>query len=195
MLLNREMTEVERPVDDGLSMIRFGTMVFLASELLLFMGLFAAYFGLRSTTRPWPPEGIEPDVLLAAAGTAALMLSSYTLSRGLSRGGRGHPEMLRAWIVVTALLGVAFLGLEMWDWYHVEFAISTSPYGTMYFTLTGIHALHVLAGLIVLAVMFGRSMQGVYDSGDLDTAHAMSYYWQFCDATWVLIFLVVFVLR
>ena len=65
----------------------------------------------------------------------------------------------------------------------------------MYFTLTGIHGLHVLAGLLVLSVLLGRSFQGAYDRGNLDGAHSMAYYWQFCDATWILIFLVVFVLR
>jgi cytochrome c oxidase subunit 3 len=65
----------------------------------------------------------------------------------------------------------------------------------MYYTLTGIHGLHVLAGLLVLIVLLTRSFQGAYDGGRLDGAHAMAYYWQFCDATWVLIFLVVFVLR
>jgi heme/copper-type cytochrome/quinol oxidase subunit 3 len=190
------MVQAERPTyAAGVSMIRFGTIVFLASELLLFIGLFAAYFGLRSQTSPWPPDGIEPNALLAGLGTATLMVSNYTLGRGLARGEAGRMPALRFWTGVTFLLGVSFLSFELWDWTHVPFAISTHPYGTMYFTLTGIHALHVLAGLLVLAVLVGRSLQGAYASGNLDGARAMAYYWQFCDATWILIFLVVFILR
>lgn len=177
------------------SPLLFGAIVFLASEFMLFGGLFAAYFGLRSETTPWPPAGIHPNVGLAAISTLTLVLSSLALARGLDHGAHGRMASLRRWTAVTMALGVVFIGLELWDWTHVAFSISSNPYGTMYFTLTGIHALHVLAGLVVLSVLFGRSRQGAYDHGDLTGAHAMAYYWQFCDATWLLIFLVVFVLR
>lgn len=175
--------------------VRFGTILFLASETLLFGGLFAAYFGLRSRTSPWPPDGVEPDWQLALAGTVVLMMSSACLARGLDRASKGRVDALRRWTLVTMLLGGVFLGLEIWDWTHVPFEISSSPYGTMYYTLTGIHGLHVLAGLLVLSALLGRSIQGAYDGGSLDGAHSMAYYWQFCDVTWILIFLVVFVLR
>jgi cytochrome c oxidase subunit III len=177
------------------SPVRFGTILFLASEFLLFGGLFAAYFGLRSRTTPWPPDGLEPDWKLALFGTALLMVSSFCLSRGLDHAATGRVDLLRRWTLVTIALGVGFLAMELWDWTHVSFQISSHPYGTMYFTLTGIHGLHVLAGLLVLSVLLGRSYQGAYDTGNLDGAHSMAYYWQFCDATWILIFLVVFVLR
>lgn len=179
----------------GLRTVRFGTILFLASELLLFGGLFAAYFGLRSRTTPWPAAGAEPDWELALAGTVLLMVSSACLARGLDRAARGRVDGLRRWTIVTMILGVGFLALEIWDWTRVSFEISSHPYGTMYYTLTGIHGLHVLAGLLVLAVLLARSYQGAYDRGNLDGAHSMAYYWQFCDATWIVIFLVVFVLR
>lgn len=177
------------------SLVRFGTILFLASELLLFGGLFAAYFGLRSLSTSWPPDGFEPEWPLALGGTVLLMLSSVCLARGLEHGSRGRLDLLRRWTMLTMLLGLGFLAMEIWDWTHVPFEISSHPYATMYFTLTGIHGLHVLAGLVVLSLLLARSSQGAYDAGNLDGAHAMAYYWQFCDATWVLIFLVVFVLR
>jgi cytochrome c oxidase subunit 3 len=177
------------------SPVRFGTILFLSSELLLFGGLFAAYFGLRSRTTPWPPEGATPDVALAAFGTGLLMVSSLCLARGLGHAAKGNLTGLRRWTLVTMAFGIGFLAMEAWDWTHVDFTISSHPYGTMYYTLTGIHGLHVLAGLLVLVVLLTRSYQGAYDTGRLDGAHSMAYYWQFCDATWVLIFLVVFVLR
>lgn len=184
-----------RSTSASASPVRFGTILFLASELLLFGGLFAAYFGLRSQTTPWPPAGVDPDVALAGLGTALLMLSSLCLARGLGHAAAGNLVALRRWTVVTMALGAGFLATEAWDWTHVDFSISSHPYGTMYYTLTGIHGLHVIAGLLVLSVLTARSFQGAYDSGELDGAHSMAYYWQFCDATWILIFLVVFVLR
>ncbi|MET0801068.1 MAG: cytochrome c oxidase subunit 3 [Actinomycetota bacterium] len=197
--MNQEVTLDEvtaaRSTSAPASPVRFGTILFLASELLLFGGLFAAYFGLRSRTTPWPPNGVVPDTALAALGTALLMLSSFCLARGLGHAATGNLVALRRWTVVTIALGVGFLATEAWDWTHVDFAISSNPYGTIYYTLTGIHGLHVIAGLLVLSALIARSFQGAYDTGALDGAHSMAYYWQFCDATWILIFLVVFVLR
>ena len=190
-----QVDDVRAAQSSPTSPVRFGTILFLASELLLFGGLFAAYFGLRSRTTPWPPDGIDTDWKLALAGTVLLMVSSFCLARGLDHASNGRVDSLRRWTLVTMVLGVGFLALEVWDWTHVPFEISSHPYGTMYYTLTGIHGLHVLAGLMVLTVLVSRSLQGAYDTGNLDGAHSMAYYWQFCDVTWIAIFLVVFVLR
>jgi cytochrome c oxidase subunit 3 len=76
----------------GASPVRFGTILFLASELLFFGGLFAAYFALRAQTSPWPPEGVELDVRLSAVATALLLISSFTFHAGVSAAERGRPD-------------------------------------------------------------------------------------------------------
>src|SRR4029450_6658277 len=108
--------------------LRFGTIVFLASELVFFGGLFAAYFTLRSETTPWPPAGVELDMVRPSVAPALLVLSSCPLvfrppvatplllpSRSPFGAGRrgpraGRPAPLSRWIVVTVLLALAFLG-------------------------------------------------------------------------------------
>ena len=175
--------------------VLFGTIAFLASELLLFGGLFAAYFGLRSETTPWPPAGVHLDVLLGAVGTALLLTSSFTFHLGANAAGRGRFGAFRAWILLTMALGLAFLGVELYDWLTLDFSVSTHAYGTMYYTMTGIHWLHVTAGLVLMVVVLGRLAQGAYRDGHLEGMHAASYYWHFVDGVWLALFLTLFVLR
>jgi cytochrome c oxidase subunit 3 len=177
------------------SPVLFGTIVFLASELLLFGGLFAAYFGLRSETIPWPPADVHLDVLLGAVGTVLLLVSSFTFHLGARAAGRGRFGVLRAWILLTMTLGVAFLGVELYDWLTLDFSVSSHAYGTMYYTMTGIHWLHVSAGLVLMLVVLGRLAQGAYRGVNLDGMHAAAYYWHFVDGVWMALFLTLFVLR
>jgi cytochrome c oxidase subunit 3 len=177
------------------SPIRFGVILFLASELLFFGGLFAAYFALRSRTSPWPPAHVELDLPLAAVATAVLVVSSLTLHLGLTAGERGNLRGLRTWTWVTIALGAAFLGMQLWDWAHLDFSVSTDAYGTIFYAMTGLHGLHVAAGLLLLLVLLGRMAQGAYRDGRLDSAHAIGYYWHFVDGVWIALFATLFLLR
>src|SRR2546427_4182260 len=79
------------------SPIRFGTILFLASELLFFGGLFAAYFTLRSETDPWPPGGVELDAKLSTLATGLLLLSSFTFIAGVRAAREGRLPALKRW--------------------------------------------------------------------------------------------------
>jgi cytochrome c oxidase subunit 3 len=175
--------------------ILFGTVLFLASEVLFFGGLFGAYFALRASTNPWPPEGVELETTLAAVGTVFLVASSFTYQVGVRAAQRGRLDALRAWSIVTLLLGVAFLGLQWWDWSHLGFGVSSHAYGTMFFAMTGFHGLHVTGGITLLLVVVGRIAQGAYRDGDVTAPEAVAYYWHFVDIVWLALFLTLFVLR
>jgi cytochrome c oxidase subunit 3 len=177
------------------SPVLFGTVLFLASESLFFGGLFAAYFALRSITDPWPPAGTELDTVLAAVGTAFLVVSSFTLQAGLGRGERGDHRALVRWTLVTIALAVVFLAIQVYDYLHLGFGVDSHAYGTIYFAMTGFHGLHVIAGVVLLLVLIGRAAEGAYRSGDLTGAHAIAYYWHFVDVVWVLLFATIFLLR
>lgn len=177
------------------SPVLFGTILFLSSELLFFGGLFAAYFGLRAETSPWPPAGVELSIPLGAIGTALLLISSFTFHAGVLAGERRRPAAVRTWVIVTFLLGAAFLGVELYDWLSLDFTVSSHAYGTMYYAMTGLHGLHVLAGLVLMVVVLGRLAQGAYREGHVDGMHAVAYYWHFVDGVWIALFLTLFVLR
>lgn len=175
--------------------IRFGTIVFLASELVFFGGLFAAYFTLRSQTSPWPPSGVDLHVARPSVATALLVLSSFTFVAGLRGARAGRLASLRRWILVTILLALAFLGLQLLDWVQAGFAVSSHAYGTMVYAMTGFHGLHVIAGVLLMLVILGRMAQGAYGDGNVDGPEAVGYYWHFVDAVWIGLYATIFLLR
>jgi cytochrome c oxidase subunit 3 len=175
--------------------IRFGAIVFLASELLLFGGLFAAYFTLRSETDPWPPSGVELDVVRPTVATALLLLSSFTFVAGLRAIRAGRRSGLRRWLFVTMILGLAFLTIQLYDWVHAGFRVSSHAYGTLFFAMTGLHGLHVLAGILLMVVLLGRMAQGAYRDGIVDGPEAVGYYWHFVDVVWIGLYATIFLVR
>ena len=174
----------------------FGTILFLASELLFFGGLFAAYFTLRAQTPEWPPAGIELDAGLSAFATLVLIVSSFTLQFAIRGAANGKPRKLRWLTVLTIALGALFVGLQIWDWAHLNFEISSNAYGTMYYAMTGFHMLHVIAGILLMLVILGRLAQGAYRTGEhLEGPEAITMYWHFVDVVWIALFATIFLLR
>jgi cytochrome c oxidase subunit 3 len=192
------MAQVSLPADDGserTSTILFGTILFLASELLFFGGLFAAYFSLRAETDPWPPPDVELSVGLVSAATALLVASSVTMQAALRAGERRQPQAMRRWILASMALGLAFLAIQGWDYAHLPFEVSSHAYGTMFFAMTGFHGLHVAVGIVLMAVVLMRMAQGAYRDGDLEGAHAIGYYWHFVDVVWLALFSTIYLVR
>ncbi|HEY3024198.1 MAG TPA: cytochrome c oxidase subunit 3 [Actinomycetota bacterium] len=175
--------------------IRFGAIVFLASELVFFGGLFAAYFTLRSQTNPWPPSRVELDVARPSVATSLLVLSSFTFVAGLRGARAGRLASLSRWIVVTIFLALAFLGLQLLDWVQAGFSVSSHAYGTMVYAMTGFHGLHVIAGVLLMLVILGRMAQGAYGDGIIDGPEAVGYYWHFVDVVWIGLYTTIFLLR
>jgi cytochrome c oxidase subunit III len=175
--------------------IRFGTIVFLASELVFFGGLFAAYFTLRSQTSPWPPSGVELDVARPTVATALLVLSSFTFAAGLRGARAGRLGSFRRWIVVTIVLALGFLGFQLLDWVQAGFSVSSHAYGTMVYAMTGFHGLHVIAGVLLMLVVLGRMAQGAYRDGNVDGPESVGYYWHFVDVVWIGLYATIFLLR
>jgi cytochrome c oxidase subunit III len=192
------MAQVSLPANERparTSTILFGTILFLASELLFFGGLFAAYYSLRAETEPWPPSDVELSVGLVSAATALLVASSFTMQAALRAGERRRPEAMRRWILASMGLGAAFLAIQGWDYAHLPFDVSSHAYGTMFYAMTGFHGLHVAAGLVLMAVVLGRMGQGADRDGNLDGAHAVGYYWHFVDVVWLALFSTIYLVR
>ena len=178
---------------DGPSMLAVGTVVWLASELMFFSGLFAAWFSLRSTNDIWPPAGVELETVRTAVATAVLVASSFTMHAGTRAAEDGRSPSSRRWILLTAALGTLFLANQGLEYAGLDFSVSSHAYGSMFFLMTGFHGLHVLAGiglmLAVLAATSGRSRMG--QSGPVEVT---SYYWHFVDVVWVAMFATIYLL-
>ena len=122
-------------------------------------------------------------------------MSSFTFIAGLRAAMRGARSAFAAWLWVTLALGATFLSMQIYDWTHVDFEISTNAYGTMYFAMTGLHGLHVLVGILLMLVLLGRMAQGAYRDETLDGPDAVGYYWHFVDVVWIGLFATIFLLR
>jgi cytochrome c oxidase subunit 3 len=168
----------------------FGMVLFLASELMFFGGLFAAYFTLRTATGTWPPSDVELDFPLTVAATVVLVASSFTMHAGLVRLREGDVAGMRRWVGLTILLGAAFLAIKGLEFSTASFGIGSHAYGSLWFTMLGAHGAHLAVGLALLLVLLARGT----GSGTA-RAEAVGYYWHFVDGVWLAIFGVVYLIR
>jgi cytochrome c oxidase subunit 3 len=177
------------------SPLSVGVVVWLASELMFFAGLFAAYFTIRAGSDRWPPAGVELATGRTALATAVLVLSSFTMHGAVAAAGRDDRRRALRWIGATVVLGLVFLGNQAWEYAEAPFAISSHPYGSLFYVMTGFHGLHVIGGLLFMgavAAMIGgpgsRAPAG-------ETVEVCGYYWHFVDVVWVAMFSTLYLLK
>ena len=173
----------------------FGTVVFLASESMVFAALLAAYYYLRGATSPWPPLGITLDEPGMALGTALLALGSVTMAIAQVAAIRRARIVARAMIVLTICAALGFLYLELSDWYDANFWLNSNAYATIYYTLTGTHFAHVLAGVIIMAAMALALRKPAFTREHHAGVEAVAYYWHFVFAVWLALYATIFLVR
>lgn len=166
-----------------------GMVLFVAGEVMFFGALFAAYFTLRDRAGQWPPPGTpEIDVILPGILTVTLLASSFTAHRAVGAFKEEDRARLVRWLGATVVLGTAFLAGEAFEWARLigeDFTVSTNTFGTLFFTMTGFHGLHLLGGLIILLVGLRRARIAPLAHQRLASLEAATYYWHFVDAVWL----------
>jgi len=185
----------------ALSPLAVGVVVWLASELMFFAGLFAAYFTLRSINAPdWPPEGVELETLRTGLATVVLVASSFTMHlavHAVRHPADGGSRRAITWLGVTALLGALFLSNQVVEYAQASFQIDDHSYGSVFYLMTGFHGLHVLGGLLFMGAV-AWAVRGGPQGSDvpaLPTVEVCSYYWHFVDVVWVAMFATIYVLK
>jgi len=162
-----------------------GVMVFIASESVFFLAIVLAYVAYRDSGLATARANL--DVGRTAIFSIALFASSVTMALAARRQSV-------AWLAATMILGAIFLtgqGAEYGRLLREGIGPGSALFGTTFFTLTGLHGVHVLAGLIALAALFTANLGRA--SGVRAVAwEAVSYYWHFVDAVWVVVFSVVY---
>ena len=183
-----------RSVGTTPSLGQTGTVVFLASDLMLFAAFFAAYFFLRSVAATWPATDAELDIIRTGAFTVVLLASSATLQLGVGRFERaGDLASLRRWTAVTVLLGAVFLANQLVEYAQLDFGVESHAYGSAYFGLTGLHAVHVAAGLGLLGYLAARATPG--RALGPETTTSLAYVWHLVDVVWIGVFVTVYLVR
>jgi cytochrome c oxidase subunit 3 len=175
------------------SPMRLGMSFFLASESFLFASLFWTYYYLRALAPQWPIH--HPASVLAAFNTVLLLASSGTVWLGARAIRKGNGKGLSIGLMATAILGAAFLIITFWEWAHEDFRPWTDAYGSIFYTLTGFHALHVSGGVVLMLVLFSRAARNRFSADNHATVEAGSMYWHFVDVVWLLVFSTIFIIR
>jgi cytochrome c oxidase subunit III len=175
-----------------------GMIIFITSELMFFGALFGAYFMLRAQAGEWPSPGTpEIDALRTALFTTFLVASSGTQHLGVIAIRRGDEAGLVRWTAITIGLGALFLGgqaLEYSELFDEGFTIGTNIFGTLFFTMTGFHGLHVAGGLLMLGIVTAKGRMGHFSAERHGPAEAVGYYWHFVDVVWIFLFVVLYLL-
>jgi cytochrome c oxidase subunit III len=191
--------------------VSVGTIVWLASELMFFAGLFAMYFTLRSQVpEEWAQQTPVLNLTFAAINTTVLVLSSVTCQMGVWAAERFQPRRtggllavnrwgMNEWMTLTYLMGAFFIGGQLYEYAELVsegLTIASSPYGSVFYLTTGFHGLHVVGGLIAFLFLLGRSFSARrFGHHEATTAIVVSYYWHFVDVVWIALFAVIYLLR
>jgi len=186
-----------------------GTIVWLASEVMFFAGLFAMYFSLRANAPEiWANDTQILDVQFALINTLILVASSFTAQFGVFAAERMQPRAtgkspakwgLVEWFFISYVLGAIFVAGQVYEYATLVsegVSISSNSYGSAFYITTGFHALHVTGGLIAFLLIIGRSYAAKkFGHAEATGAIVVSYYWHFVDVVWIGLFLIIYVLK
>lgn len=190
------MIEQARPRAAGLTHTGLATAIFLASEAQFFLALILAFFFLRVEADPARLTGGDLlDTGRAGVFTILLVLSSGTYVLAERAHRRGNRRGLRLWLAATLLLGLLFLAnqaLEYRGLWGDGITFESNLFGTQFYTLTGLHFLHVSAGAVMLAILLGFALFGQEHEPGNGAMQPIGYYWHFVDVVWVILFTVVY---
>ena len=191
-------TTTVRP-DTGLTNPKLGIWLFLASEVMLFGSLFSAYVLLRSGAPTWPDQSAVLSVPLATLNTVILITSSITMVLAWAGAKTGSLSRYRRYMGLTLLCGALFLVVKAFE-YDEKFSHglypSTSNFLALYFTMTGLHAIHVIAGMVVNGYLWipGTRMWTRDHERFTNRIEVAGIYWHFVDLIWIFLFPVLYLL-
>jgi cytochrome c oxidase subunit III len=182
---------------EGMNRGMAGMVLFIASEIMLFGGLLAAFWFLRTQHGTWPPEDTEHTVAkdLGAILTAVLLSSSVFAHIGIMGIQKNNQAMFKFGMAVAIVLGSIFIGGQIYEWFSLmdEGLNATSGvYGSTFYVITGFHGAHVIAGLLMLAYALFRATMRDFTPARHVFAEAAVLYWHFVDVIWIFVFTILY---
>jgi heme/copper-type cytochrome/quinol oxidase subunit 3 len=187
---------IERRFDTGVNNVKLGVWLFLASEVMLFGGLFSAYFTLRAGAASWAPLASHRSI--AFLNTALLLGAGSLFAAAITAARTQRAEACRTRLVGAIVLATMFLALKTLEYAHATaegFWPRTSTEAGVYYLLTGVHALHVLAGIAVTLWLASTSRR-TWDADPLRVVNRLEatvLYWYFVDAVWLILLVLLYV--
>ncbi|AJS61069.1 cytochrome c oxidase subunit 3 [Paenibacillus sp. IHBB 10380] len=189
--------EPEKATLEGRNKI-LGFWLFLGGEAVLFGTLFATFLTLRNQTNEGPTANELFSLPLTAMATMLLLVSSLTSVFAIQAMHRHNLPSLIRWLFITVLLGLVFLGLEIYEFaeYMIkdDFGMSTSAFSSAFYTLVGFHGAHVAFGVVWIGILIGQLYRKGLTVVTAPKIYVSAIYWHFIDVVWVFIFTVVYLL-
>jgi cytochrome o ubiquinol oxidase subunit III len=175
----------------------FGFWVYLMTDLLMFAVLFAVFAVLRNSTNggPGAVDLLNPD--LALAETLLLLTSSFTVGIGMIAAWQRKKDQVMLWFGTTFLLGVAFLGIELYEFYeliHEGHTMQSNAFLSAFFVLLSTHGLHIASGLLWMAIIMVFVAKRGLSRSNVRKLALLSLFWHFLDIVWIFIFTVVYLM-
>jgi len=171
----------------------WGMITVIGTEASLFAYLLFSYFYVAAqTVGPWPPAG-APALELAIAGSVLLILGSVTMWWGEKGVRAGHNGQLLFGLGASILLAIGFVVLEGIEWSHKSFSLASNAYGSLYFTITGFHLLHVIVGALMLTMLFVWTLLGYFGVRRHSTVSIAVLYWHFVTIVCIAVFLTFYI--
>ena len=181
-----------------------GMWVFLVTEVMFFGGLLVAYLLYRVWyPAAWSEGSLELDILLGGFNTVVLIGSSLTMALAVRAAQTGMPKATVRWLILTILLGLTFLVVKAFEYEH-KWALNHIPgpnfqfegpharqveiFLSLYFALTGLHALHMIVGVSLLGVIAWMAHRGRFSPQWSTPVELAGLYWHFVDIVWIFLF-------
>jgi cytochrome c oxidase subunit 3 len=177
-----------------------GMIIFIAALSMFFLASIVIYLLMRHMHHPWPPPGFPELPRSLWLSTLDIVFTSITVQGAVLAARRGDEVGLRRTLLTTLVLAVGFLVLQSYAWYkvwpHVVVVAGQagSSYLTMFYFVTGLHAAHVVGGLVPLVIVTNRAYRGMYGRRNNAAVRHTALYWHFLDVVWCAIFIVVYLL-
>ncbi|MDR6292123.1 MULTISPECIES: cytochrome c oxidase subunit 3 [Inquilinus] len=187
--------------------LRYGMMLFIASEVMFFVAFFWAFFDsslfvgeaaqyarVAATGGVWPPKGITPvdPFHFPFLMTMVLLLSGCTVTWAHHEMVEGNMKEAAKALGITVLLGAIFTCIQLWEYTHSEFGFTDGVFASTFYMATGFHGFHVLVGTIFLAVCWFRTSRGDFTKDSHFGFEAAAWYWHFVDAVWLFLFVAIY---
>ncbi len=176
---------------------KLGMWAFIASEVMFFTSLIATFISFKLDHAAAFKEA--HDVLslpLATIGTTVLIFSSFAVVMGLEAIQSSDRRVFFNWMGLTILFGAMFLGIQAFEWYELmhEGIKADDVFGTVFFSTTGFHGLHVLGGVVWLSLIMLRASRGEYSAENNLGIELFGLYWHFVDVVWIVLFTVIYLI-
>ncbi len=173
---------------------RLALVAFLGAESVFFGTLFMVYLYLRAAPigAVWADQ--THDLLLPGANTLVLLLSTLSAGQAVRAIQQGKVRGLQTRLLVTVILGVAFVGGQVAEFSRSGMRPDDKAFGGVFFTLIGFHALHVLAGVVILAINLVRARLGDFSARSYSAVELGSWFWYYVTGVWLILFAALYLL-